>query len=119
MNQNLAHNSRQGKASKEAEEKQKAALAIEQKKMAELVQCAAVASSSPEGIITFRQLMIMCGYNMSAVAANPKTGEINVEGTIYNTARENIWKEFRQLIPVKTRKKIEYEKTVFTEEGGE
>ncbi len=117
MNQNLAHNSRQGKASKEAEEKQKAAMAVEQKKMAELIQCVGVASSTPEGIIAFRQLMSMCGYNLSAVAANPQTGEINVEGTIYNTARENIWKEFRQLIPVKARKKIEYEKTIFT--GGE
>lgn len=100
-------------------EKQDKANLENAKKMAQLTNCVAIASSTAEGIIAFRQLMCMCGYNQSTVAVNPQTGAVNIEGSIYNAARENIWKEFRQLIPVKTRKKIEYEKTQFIDEGGE
>ena len=83
--------------------------------MAQLTQCVAVAASSPEGIIAFRQIMHMCGYNRSALVGNPQTG-ISSEGTIYNVGRENIWKELRQLLPAKARKSIENEKTNYTEE---
>ena len=96
--------------------KQDAVLKAQQKQMAQLVQCVSIASSSPEGIIAFRQIMLMCDYNKSVLALNPQTGRVNTEGTIYNVGRENLWKELRQLIPVKTRKKIEYEKTVFLKE---
>ncbi len=84
--------------------------------MAQLTQCVAVAASSPEGIITFRQIMHMCGYNKSSLVGNHKTGAISSEGTIYNVGRENIWKELRQLLPAKARKSIENEKTKFMEE---
>ncbi len=103
---------------KEIKANQQKVLEAEQKKMGQLVQCVGVAASTPEGIIAFRQLMCMCGYNLSCVVGDAKIG-IDVNGTLYNAARENIWKEFRQLIPVKARKKIEYEKTVYTDEGGE
>ena len=101
--------------SKVKEEKQEKANLEAGKRIAQLTQCIAISSSSPEGIIAYRQVMNMCGYNKSAVTANPQTGDINLNGTLYNTARENLWKELRQLIPIKTLKKIEFEKTVFTE----
>ncbi len=97
-----------------AEEKQKAAQDEEQKKFKQIAKCVAIATSTPEGIIAFRQLMNTCGYNQSAVTCTPQ-GDINLNGTLYNAARENIWKEFRHLVPVKTRKKIEYEKTIYLE----
>ncbi len=100
----------------EIEKKQKEQQEANAKRMGQLVQCVSIASSTPEGIITFRQVMHMCGYNKSAVTGNPESGDINLNGTLYNAARENIWKELRQLIPIKARKKIEYEKTIFTEE---
>jgi len=97
-------------------EKQEAQNEASSKKLAQLVQCVATASSTPEGIIAFRQIMNMCGYNKSAVTGNPQSGDINLNGTLYNAARENLWKELRQLIPIKARKKIEYENTIFAEE---
>ncbi len=100
-----------------ASEKQEKALKVEANKMAQLKKCTEIASSTPEGIIAFRQLMCMCGYNKSAVCGNPQSGDINLNSTLYNAARENLWNEFRQLIPVKARKKIEYEKTVYLEES--
>ncbi len=100
------------------EKKQKAVLNAEQEKMKQLIECIGIASATPEGVIAFRQLMHMCAYNQSVVVVHPQTHKLDTVGSIYNAARENIWKEFRQLIPVKTRKKIEYEKTIFVE-GGE
>ena len=100
----------------EIEKKQKELNEANAKKIGQLTQCVAIASSTPEGIIAFRQIMSMCGYNKSAVTGNPQSGDINLNGTLYNAARENLWKELRQLIPVKARKKIEYENTIFTEE---
>ncbi len=101
--------------SKLKEEEKKAEQLIVAKKVGQLRQCVAISASSSEGIISFRQIMNMCGYNKSAVVANPQTGDINLVGTLYNTARENLWKELRQLIPPKALKKIEFEKTIFTE----
>ncbi len=101
--------------SSESKEKQKAQNEANAKRMAQLMQCVAVAASSPEGIIAFRQIMHMCSYNKNVVVGTVETG-IDGVGTVYNAARENIWKELRQLIPIKARKKIEYEKTIYTED---
>ncbi len=73
-------------------EKQDAQNEASAKKMGQLVQCVSIASSTPEGIIAFRQVMNMCGYNKSAVTGNPQSGDINLNGTLYNAARENLWK---------------------------
>ena len=52
----------------EIEEKQKVQNEANAKKLGQLTQCVAIASSSPEGIIAFRQIMNMCGYNKSVVS---------------------------------------------------
>ncbi len=80
-----------------------------------LRKCIAVGASSAEGIIMLRHIFGMCGYDKFSVTMNPQSQELNTEATIYNEARRNIWLEFRNLIPVKARKKIEYEKTKFLE----
>ncbi len=100
------------------EEKQKSTLDREREKLGQLKQCVAIAASSPEGLVAFRHIMTMCGYNKSIVSGNPATGDIYDRGTLYNAARENIWKELRQLIPIKARKKIEYEQTIYLEGEG-
>ncbi len=116
----MKQNSESKKTGREkiVEDKQQAALKVQQEQLKQLGECVAIASATPEGIVAFRQLMNMCGYNLSSMVIHPQTGIVNTEGTIYNVGRENIWKEIRQLIPVKTRKKIEYEKTIYLE-GGE
>ena len=75
----------------------------------------AVATSNAEGIIFARHIFRMCGYDKHSVTMNPETQEINIQATVYNEARRNIWLELRNLIPVKARKKIEYEQTKFLE----
>ncbi len=100
------------KRNSEAEVKQKIKLANETKG---LKKCIAIAASSPEGIIAFRHVFGMCGYDKHSVTMNPETQELNTQATIYNEARRNLWLEFRGLIPVKARKKIEYERTKFLE----
>ncbi len=97
------------------EEKQKKVLDEEVRKLGQVTKCVAIAASSPEGLVAFRHLMNMCGYNKSVVCGNPATGDVHDRGTLYNAARENIWKELRQFIPIKARKKIEYEQTIYLE----
>lgn len=100
----------------EVKEKQEAANEAAARKLGQLVQCVSIAASTPEGIIAFRHIMNMCSYNKNALVGNPKIGTVSGEGTIYNVGRENLWKELRQLVPIKARQKIEYEKTIFTED---
>ena len=75
----------------------------------------AVATSSAEGIIFARHIFRMCGYDKHSITMNPESQELNLQATIYNEARRNIWLELRNLIPVKARKKIEYEQTKLLE----
>ncbi len=100
------------KRNSEAEVKQKIILANAAKG---LKKCIAIATSSPEGIIFARHIFGMCGYDKHSVTMNPETQELNTQATIYNEARRNLWLELRNLIPVKARKKIEYERTKFLE----
>ncbi len=100
------------KRNSEAEVKKKIKIANEVKG---LRKCIAVATSSAEGIIFARHIFRMCGYDKHSVTMNPESQELNTQATIYNEARRNIWLEIRNLIPVKARKKIEYERTKFLE----
>ncbi len=102
-------------ASKEKQKQQEEQNKQAAKNMAQLMRCVAVAASSPEGVVAFRQIMNMCSYNKNVVVGTAESG-IDGVGTVYNAGRENIWKELRQLIPNKTRKIIEYEKTIFSED---
>jgi hypothetical protein len=70
-----------------------------------------IATSTEEGIIFARYLMNQCGFQRPSVVANQQTGEININSTIYMEARRNIWLDLRKMIPIKTLKKIEFEKT--------
>lgn len=76
----------------------------------------AIATSTPEGIIFSRYIMELCGFFKSDIIMNSNTREINEKSTLYNCMRSNLWLEIRSLIPVKTLKKIEYEKTKFNVE---
>jgi len=100
------------KRNSEAENKKKIKLENE---LRGLRKCISVASSNAEGIIMLRHIFGMCGYDKHSITMNPESQELNTQATIYNEARRNVWLEFRNLIPVKARKKIEYEKTKFLE----
>ncbi len=76
----------------------------------------AIATSTPEGQNFARYILELCGFFQSDVIMNPETREINEKSTLYNCMRSNLWLEIRQLIPAKTLKKIEFEKTKFNVE---
>lgn len=86
---------------------------IQEKKIKLFKRDIAIATGTPEGIIFARHIMNLCGFFKSDVIINPETKEISKNATLYNCFRSNIWLEIRQVIPKKTRIKIENEKTEF------
>ena len=62
--------------------------------------------SSSSGLRTLRFLMELCGYQKPSVVADPQSGEIQINSTVYNEARRNIYLTLRKclkqdiLIPV-------------------
>ncbi len=69
-----------------------------------------IAVATPEGLNVMKYLFDITGYAKALIAGNPQIGLNVLEGTLYNNARREIWREFRQWIPKRTLKKIEYEK---------
>lgn len=67
--------------------------------MANLKADIARVAGTSEGLALFRYLMNVCGYQKPSVVANPQTQEVNVNSTIYNEARRNVWLGLRMLIP--------------------
>lgn len=62
--------------------------------------------ATPAGKRALRYLMDLCGYQRSAVVADPATGDPLPNGTLYNSARVNVYLALRKnlhrdiLIPV-------------------
>ncbi len=69
-----------------------------------------IATASPEGLNLMKWIFDLTGYSKINIVGNPTTGDILGKGTFYNVVRRSLWLEMRQLIPVRTLKKIEYEK---------
>ncbi len=70
----------------------------------------AIATATPEGLNLMKYIFNLSCYSKILIAGNPEIGLNVLEGTLYNNVRRAIWLELRQLIPVRTLKKIEYEK---------
>ncbi len=96
-----------------ARKKQKEAQAEELKKHnRELRNIFAVVCGQAEGILVFRHIMRQCGYQKPSVVANPNSGEINTNSTVYNEARRNLYLSLRKLIPQKYLKQIEFSRSI-------
>ena len=54
---------------------------------------------TPEGKIVLRDILKMCGVFSHPVVANPATGEINVNSTLYNAFRQGVYLEIRKNMP--------------------
>lgn len=65
-------------------------------------------SNTEAGRDVFRFLMEECGFHKPSVHANPQTGEIFTDNTVYNEARRNVYLTTRKLIPAKSLVKIEF-----------
>ncbi len=83
-------------------------LAAKQRKL--LKRDYAIVAASPEGLNVMKHIFNLSGYSKNLIVGNPSSGDILSKGTFYNIVRRATWVELRQLIPVKSLKKIEYEK---------
>lgn len=64
--------------------------------------------ATPEGLRVLAFLANLCGYQKTCVGANPMLGMDVKDGTLYNAAREGVYKELRQYIPRYILKKAEF-----------
>lgn len=64
----------------------------------------------PEGTILFRYLLSECGFFRPSVLVDPKTMNINIDGTVYNEARRNLYLDVRKYLTIKNLRKIELSK---------
>lgn len=58
--------------------------------------------ASAQGMATLRYIMDLCGYQRPSTVADPATGEIMYNSTIYNEARRNIYLSIRKFLKRET-----------------
>ena len=79
-----------------------------QAKRKQLTRDMALCFNSPAGSRVLRHLMLICGYKKSKVGGNVNLGMDVEQGTLYNSARENVCIEFLEFVPVYIIKNVEY-----------
>ena len=103
---------------RESEEDRKARLDAEEKaqlKRAELAKDLNETFATGHGRRTLRYLMGLCGYQNPSVVADPATGEIQTQSTVYNEARRNLYLTLRKHLSKETLTAVEIDPP----EGGE
>ena len=55
--------------------------------------------ATPDGVMFFQHLMSRCGFHRPSVTANPNTGEMFIQSTMFFEGQRAIWLELRHLIP--------------------
>lgn len=56
-------------------------------------------ASTDDGLQFFQYLVMELGLFQPSISADQQTGEINVNCTIYNEAKRDVWLRLRQLLP--------------------
>jgi hypothetical protein len=79
-----------------------------QAKERQLKEDLAVTFGTPAGRRTLAYIRDICGFSKSCVGGNPQLGMDIKDGTLYNAARQSIYLELRQLIPVRILKPVEF-----------
>lgn len=69
----------------------------------------AITFGTPEGRRVLKWVIEQSGYQKSNIGGNPQLGMDVLQGTFYNSCRESLYLEMRQLIPAETLKSVEYE----------
>jgi hypothetical protein len=54
--------------------------------------------ASDGGVRVLNYIAKTCGFFGSSIVANPATGEINVQSTLYNDARRTVYLELRKML---------------------
>lgn len=69
----------------------------------------AITFGTAEGKRVLKWLKDECGWGKSVVGGNPALGMDVAQGTIYNSARLNVYLELRSLVPHSILAEVEYE----------
>jgi len=56
---------------------------------------------------TLRYIMDLCGYQRPSVVADPSSGEVMTQSTVYNEARRNLYLTLRKYVSVDVLRKVE------------
>lgn len=65
--------------------------------------------STPDGKQALRWLKAQCGHNVPILGANPGSGEIDAQRTVYSAMRLNLYLELRRYLPINLLKEVEYD----------
>lgn len=76
----------------------------------ELVKAIEAVTATKEGVVLFRHLLSVCGYNSNSVVENKITGEANAYATMYNEGRRDVYVVLRKDIPLEALIEIELKK---------
>jgi hypothetical protein len=76
------------------------------------------AFSSPAGRRALRWIMRVCGYQHPSIVADPRSGEIVFNSTIYNEARRNFYLTLRGYLPRRILTQVELQDAI-TEDLGQ
>ena len=92
----------------QSRESKKQPKTIEDKEFLRLQQAYKRILRNSDGLLVFRDIMQQCGFQAPSVVANPQTGEIYIDSTVYNEARRNLWLDLRKKMPIDRLVLVEY-----------
>lgn len=64
----------------------------------QLKEAMARLSRTQDGRVVLRYLMAQCGFTKPSISINETTREINIQATLYDEARRNLWLSMRKFI---------------------
>ena len=56
-------------------------------------------AKTPEGVTVLAYVMNLCGFHNPDTTYDPRSGELNLNTTLYNAARRNVWLTLRNFVP--------------------
>lgn len=56
-------------------------------------------AATADGVIFFRHMKVLCGYQLPSAGQDPQTFEVQPNVTLYNDARRSVYLEIRKMIP--------------------
>lgn len=72
----------------------------------QFVNAMAIVAGSDAGVIVFREISAICGWDQISTAVGP-TGDISPNSTIHNEGMRAVWQKLRQFLPYDKRILIE------------
>lgn len=98
----------QSKTHEEKIKEKRAAIQEATRKRKEIKEMYNMVFATPEGLMVLRDISELAGHNQTSVIVDPTTGEINIDSTVYNEARRNLYLQIREHVRPSILKKVEF-----------